>query len=66
MGLFRKKKKEEEEEEKEEEVTEELEKTDEVENQTNKSENDIAMKIMERLNEIDNRLPRIEISISNL
>ena len=63
LRLFRRKKEEEEEVVEEEEV-EEVE-AEEVESEK-KEDEDVIMKINERLNDIENRLPRIDVSISNL
>ncbi len=71
MGLKLFKKKKEEKEKEEEEEVEEPEEVEEVTEEENKQVNqtrddDVITKIMERLNEVDNKLPRIDVSISNL
>ncbi len=69
LKLFRKKKVDDEEEIEEEELEEEEDEEEEEseDSKSKESESDETIeKIMERLNEIDNKLPRIDISINNL
>ena len=67
LKLFKKKEEEEEEiEEEEEEEDEEEEEQEEEETRSSGGSDETVEKIMERLNEIDNKLPRIDIAINNL
>jgi len=68
LKLFRKKEEEEDEEEIEEEEEDEEEEEEQEEKETRSSggSDETVEKIMERLNEIDNKLPRIDIAINNL
>ncbi len=67
LKLFKKKEEEEEEiEEEEEEEDEEEKEQEEEETRSSGGSDETVEKIMERLNEIDNKLPRIDIAINNL
>ncbi len=71
LKLFKKKEEEEDEEEIEEEEEEEEDEEEQEEEETRSSSSsggsdETVEKIMERLNEIDNKLPRIDIAINNL
>jgi len=67
LKLFKKKEEEEDEEEiEEEEDEEEAEEEEEVKETKSSGSDETVEKIMERLNEIDNKLPRIDIAINNL
>ena len=69
LNFLRRKKEEEEEEEfeEEEELEEEEVEEEEAESQVESStESDTLTKVMERLNDIENRLPRIDVSINGL
>ncbi len=67
--IKKKKEKEEKKEEEEEKIEKELEeeiKKEEKEEAKPRVDSDLTTKIMERINEIENRLPRIDVSIDNL
>ncbi len=68
LKLFRKKQNDEGEEEIEEEELEEEEEEEETASNSNKDSgsDETVEKIMERLNDIDNKLPRLDIAINNL
>ncbi len=65
---IRKKKEKEEEEKEDEKIEKELEEEIKKEESEPKQreDSDLATKLMERINEIENRLPRIDVSIDNL
>ncbi len=69
LNFLRKKKEEDEEEEvEEEEIEEELEEEveEEAKSEVESRGDDTLTKVMERLNDIENRLPRIDVSINGL
>jgi len=50
----------------EEEIEEEINREDKEEAKKEEKEDDITTKLMERINEIENKLPRIDVSIENI
>lgn len=50
----------------EEEIEEEINREDKEEAKKEEKEEDITTKLMERINEIENKLPRIDVSIENI
>ncbi len=66
MGFVRRKKEEKEKIEEAEEIDEEIEAEVSAEEEEESEDSETITNIIERLNEIDNRLPRVDVSINNL